>query len=165
MQTRLALVLTLAAVLWAGTILLVPLAAESAPAITATVYAISSRICHQMPDRSFEVSGIQMPVCARCAGLYASGALGALLGWLVVSRIEVRRRQLLLLVAAAPTAITWTLEFVGIMAFSNVARAVAALPLGLVTGWVFVQLLREQPVVKRDTGCEATEVRCKGVTE
>jgi uncharacterized membrane protein len=134
--------LTVAAVVWASTIMLVPLAAESAPAVGATVYAVSSRICHQIPERSFVLSGNQMPVCARCAGLYVTGALGAVLGWLLVSRLDLRRRQLLVLAAAAPTAITWTLEFAGVMAFSNIARALAALPLGLVAGWVFVQMLR-----------------------
>ena len=139
---RLAIALTLAAVLWAGTILLAPIAAEFAPAVSGTVYAVSSRICHQIPERSFRLSGNQMPVCARCAGLYVTGALGALLGWVLVSRLELRRRQLLLVAAAAPTAITWTLEFAGITAFSNSTRAWAALPLGLTAGWVFVQLLR-----------------------
>jgi uncharacterized membrane protein len=140
--TRLGAALTVASVLWAGAIFLVPLAAESAPALSATVFAVSSRICHQMPERSFHISGIQMPVCARCAGLYVTGALGALLGWMAISRLEARRRQLLLFAAAVPTAITWTLEFVGVMAFSNSARALAALPLGLAAGWVFVQMLR-----------------------
>ena len=38
--------------------------------------SVSSRICHQRPERSFAIAGIQMPVCARCSGLYVSGALG-----------------------------------------------------------------------------------------
>lgn len=141
-HTRLATALTAAAVLWAGALILVPYTAESAPAVSTTVYAVSSRICHQIPERSFRLSGHQMPVCARCAGLYVTGALGALLGWVLVSRLEPRRRQLLLVAAAAPTAITWTLEFAGLMTFSNSARAWAALPLGLAAGWVFVQMLR-----------------------
>jgi uncharacterized membrane protein len=138
----LAAALTLAAVLWAATILAVPLLADAAPAFSATVYAGSSRICHQRPDRSFHLAGLPTPVCARCAGLYFAGALGALLGWLVARHVDVGRRQLMLLAAAAPTALTWSLEFSGIWAFSNAARALAALPLGLVGGWLFVQLLR-----------------------
>ena len=142
MGKRLAAVLTGAAAVWAITILAVPLVAESAPAMSAAIYAAASRICHQIPERSFQISGFQMPVCARCAGLYVTGALGAVMGWLVIAPLEVRRRQRLLLAAAAPTAITWTLEYAGITAFSNLARALAALPLGLAAGWVFVQMLR-----------------------
>jgi uncharacterized membrane protein len=151
-ETRLAASLTIAGVLWAVILVATPVAASSAPALSASVYAAASRICHQRPERSFDISGMQMPVCARCAGLYLTGALGALVGWGFSRRVETRRRQLLLLVAAAPTAVTWTLEFFGVMAFSNTARALAALPLGLAAGWVFVQLLRY------DAGLDGLEI-------
>ena len=49
---------------------------------------------------------------------------------------------MLLLIAALPTAITWGLEFAGVMGFSNSARAAAAVPLGVVAGWAFIRLLR-----------------------
>ena len=35
------------------------------------VYQLGSLICHQRPERSFHLAGVQMPVCARCFGLYA----------------------------------------------------------------------------------------------
>ena len=38
--------------------------------------------------------------------------------------------------------ITFGLEIAGVMAISNVARAIAALPLGAVAGWLFVRMLR-----------------------
>jgi uncharacterized membrane protein len=83
-----------------------------------------------------------MPVCARCSGLYLAGAAGALIACLWrVSRSTPHTRRLLL-VAALPTVITFALEFFGVMPFSNTARALAALPLGLAAGWVFVGLLR-----------------------
>ncbi|MBM4358037.1 MAG: DUF2085 domain-containing protein [Deltaproteobacteria bacterium] len=37
-------------------------------------------VCHRRPERSLELFGVIMPVCSRCAGLYAGGALGALVG-------------------------------------------------------------------------------------
>jgi uncharacterized membrane protein len=139
---RFAAALTVIGVLWAMAIVAAPVAADSAPVFSTLVYGGSSLICHQIPERSFHLSGHQMPVCARCAGLYMTAALGALLGWVVTTRIDLRRRQMLLVVAAIPTVVTWTLEYAGIMAFSNLARAFAALPLGLAVGWVFVLLLR-----------------------
>ena len=48
----------------------------------------------------------------------------------------------LLALAALPTAVTFALEFAGMLPFSNTARAVAALPLGACAGWVFVSMLR-----------------------
>ncbi|MFH1788553.1 MAG: DUF2085 domain-containing protein [Candidatus Altiarchaeota archaeon] len=32
--------------------------------------------CHQMPERSFMVSGVPLPVCARCIGIYVGSAAG-----------------------------------------------------------------------------------------
>ena len=93
-----------------------------------------------------------MPVCARCSGLYISGALGSILGWSGRRRKRdgsaTSRRQpvstggAVLAIAAVPTAVTFGLEFVGLMKFSNVARALAAWPLGVVAGWLFVRMLR-----------------------
>ena len=51
-------------------------------AVTATsagTYLVGSLICHQRPGRSFRPWGVQMPVCARCAGLYLGAAVGGLL--------------------------------------------------------------------------------------
>ena len=45
------------------------------------IFAAGGLVCHQRPERSFFVDGHQLPVCARCTGLYLSGALG-ILGWL-----------------------------------------------------------------------------------
>jgi uncharacterized membrane protein len=141
---RAALVLTITASLWVLAIVGSPLAlSRRTLALPATmVYAASSQLCHQRPERSFHLAGFQLPVCARCFGLYASGALGALFAWAGGLRAGNKATRTALAVAALPTAITWGLEAAGIAAFSNVGRAVAALPLGLVAGWVLVQMVR-----------------------
>jgi uncharacterized membrane protein len=143
MHQRLAAALTFAACLWVAILVATPhaLTTGSFAGPAATVYASASRICHQRPERSFHAAGIKLPVCARCFGLYAAGALGALLAW-GSGRIPGPRSRLLLIVSAVPTAATWLLEVVGLAAFSNLSRALAALPLGVVAGWVFVQMLR-----------------------
>ena len=41
-------------------------------------YLVGSLLCHQRPDRSFFLWGSQMPVCARCLGIYAGAALAAI---------------------------------------------------------------------------------------
>ena len=43
------------------------------------VYIAGALICHQRPERSFHVWGVQWPVCARCLGLYAGAAIGAVM--------------------------------------------------------------------------------------
>src|SRR5215475_7414277 len=47
-------------------------------AMSAAVYQIGSLVCHQLPNRSFYFWGSQLPVCARCTGLYVGAALAAL---------------------------------------------------------------------------------------
>lgn len=143
MQQRKALALTIGAVLWTLLLVAAP-AAITRPALavpSATIYALSSRICHQRPERSFHIAGVPMPVCGRCFGLYVSGAFGAALAW-GWRRIPGERSRWLLAVAAVPTASSWSVEAAGLAAFSNLTRATAALPLGIAAGWVFVQMLR-----------------------
>jgi len=86
-----------------------------------------------------------MPVCARCSGLYLSGAAGTLLGWRWRGRrrlMRTTRTRYLVFISAVPTAATFILEMLGIMPFSNASRAAAAAPLGAAAGWLFVRMLR-----------------------
>lgn len=138
-----AICLTVAAAAWVVIVVSSPVALSRATltAPTAVVYAAASRICHQRTERSFAIAGVQMPVCARCFGLYLSAALGAMIAWTGRRRPGVAPRTALAL-AAVPTAATWLLEFAGVSGFSNAIRATAALPLGLTAGWLLVQMLR-----------------------
>ena len=94
------LLITVAPVVW------VPLAA--------VVYAVGSLICHQLADRSFHLHGTQLPVCARCFGLYfgaAIGAVGAITAFGRDTRVTHPSAWIATAVAAAPTAVTLTLMF------------------------------------------------------
>jgi uncharacterized membrane protein len=101
-------------------------------------------ICHQRPERSFIVNGNQMAVCARCAGLYAGAALAVPLALLIASPLASHRARRLVVVAALPTAVTWTLEFAGLAHFSNLARFIGALPLGFVASWLVLGIMTER---------------------
>jgi uncharacterized membrane protein len=128
--------LALAACLWL--LLLVAAAAVllGVP-ITAGTYAFGSLICHQQPDRSFHLGLAQLPVCARCTGLYA----GAVIGSLVFLRLRLPADpRILLIAAAAPTAVTWLVEIGALAALSNTTRAIAALPLGAAVAAVTLRL-------------------------
>jgi uncharacterized membrane protein len=60
-------------------------------------------VCHQLPDHSFTFAGQQLPLCARCSGIYIGfliGLLGmALLGKLSASLLPPRAVTLVLLLA------------------------------------------------------------------
>jgi uncharacterized membrane protein len=141
--------LTAAALLWCIILITAPYALTSdSPRLisaAATVYGASGLICHQRAARSFHLAGVQLPVCGRCASLYFSGALGAMLGWTASKRPRtVSWTRRLLLWAALPTALSVVLEFSGLLDPLNVGRALCALPLGAAAGWIFVQSLRSE---------------------
>jgi uncharacterized membrane protein len=153
LSRSLALGLTGLAILWVVLLLAAPylMSRVDRPPGLAAVYGAAGLICHQHPDRSFAIAGSQMPVCARCTGLYVSGAAGAVAAFLVgVRRVQAGSRgvRVVLALAAAPTAVTVAIEWFGLAFPSNVARAAASVPLGAAAGWIFVQLLRAAPNVR-----------------
>lgn len=135
MSRRLRLVLATLAVLWAAAVALAP---ALPTVVAATLYAAGSLICHQIAERSFHLGAFQLPVCARCFGLYAGGAAGAVASIVAARpwRPAMRHRLGLTIVAAVPTLATWVLEHGLGWPFSNMARAVAALPLAAVMAFV-----------------------------
>lgn len=149
MRVALAGAIVVGALAWSGLILTAPSWRTGRDAARATasaaVYALADRVCHQRPERSFALGGAPMPVCARCSGLYLSGAAGAVfaLGW---SLSAVGRRQddaarwrWVLAACAVPTALSWLAEVTMLAAPTPTVRAICALPLGAVAGWICVR--------------------------
>ncbi len=142
----------LVAGLWAGVLVATPyLMAHPHPRqaglAAAAVYVVSGVVCHQLSDRSFHLWDRQVPVCARCSGLYAGAPLG-IVGVFARRRPSDRRPQTagqvwplrrlrtILIAAAVPTLATAAVEIVGIAESTNLVRAVSALPLGFGVAWV-----------------------------
>ena len=130
----------LAAALWLAAILLAPWVAGLAEQASAGLYLVGSLICHQRPDRSFHLAGAQLPVCARCTGLYLGAALG-LVAWAVAAERRWRpwtRASAVAAIAAsgAPTALTVATAWLGVLDPPNAWRAALAIPLGAAAGCV-----------------------------
>ena len=113
------------------------------------LFPVGAFICHQRPERSFFFHGQQLPVCARCTGLYAGAALAAPIALVAAVAMTRSRARRVLLIAALPTAITWTLEFARLMPFSNGARFIAALPLGFAAAWLVFTVIRTNHTAPR----------------
>jgi uncharacterized membrane protein len=124
------------------------------------VYVIGSVVCHQLPERSFYLWGAQLPVCARCTGIYGGAAFASLLSYALMVRLKADatnipyvagfsrtslrwRRQLarlkpdatnvarsMLLIAALPTIATLIYEWTTGVTPSNTIRALTGFPLG-----------------------------------
>ena len=128
--------LALTALIWLALLIITPLAPSS---IATLMYAAGAVICHQLPERSFHLAGFQLPVCARCLGIYAGAAAAAsihVLGvfvahsarWRLLSPAAARR---VFLVSALPTVVTVALEWAGAWSGTNVVRAIAGVALGV----------------------------------
>ena len=149
-----------ASVVWALLLGLVPFLASrphatpSGTALLVAVYAIGAAICHQLPERSYRLWAAQMPVCARCAGIYAGAAIAAIL--LSVAPGLHRRRnrsperlarqtpglRAVLLVAVFPTLATLAYErATGAMPPHSI-RGAAGAALGATAAWM---VLRSMP--------------------
>ena len=63
---------------WVTALVAAPSAASQSAVSSAVIYAAGSLVCHQRPERSFYRDGAQLPVCARCLGLYVGGLAGVL---------------------------------------------------------------------------------------
>ena len=126
-------------------------------------YLVGSLLCHQRPERSFFLWGSQMPVCARCMGIYAGAALAALalpfVARLKPSRLRsrasfgetgqsadsaeaargggaLRSARMLLIVSIVPAAATLVYEWTTGDMPANWIRALSGLPIGVVVAWI-----------------------------
>ena len=112
------------------------------------LYAAGSLICHQLPERSFHVQGSQLPVCARCIGLYGGGALGSVVGVTLFRHTFAPWRTPLArvhwigtVIAAVPTLATFALEWGLGWPISSTVRAISAIPFGGAVAFVVVNAL------------------------
>ena len=138
-----------AAAIWAALIVVAPFLASRehvstlASTLILSVYGIGSLVCHQLPERSYQLWTAQMPVCARCAGIY----FGALAGGLASAvRAPAARRgvgsantaRLILGLAVLPTLATLIYERLSGVMPSHAIRAAAGAAIGLVVAWLVV---------------------------
>jgi uncharacterized membrane protein len=142
--TPVAAALTIAAAIWVALVVASPVALvrNRLPAMTIPTYHIGSLVCHQRPERSFRVAGMQMPVCARCFGLYTAGAVGLLSGWARRRPLSRSATRNILAFGALPILLTVVLEWIRVIDTSNLARMLTGLPLGLAAGLVVTRSLR-----------------------
>ena len=163
-----------ASLAWAVLLIAAPWLASRAHAsqpeslLILAVYSIGSLVCHQRPERSYQLWAAQMPVCARCAGIYVGAVLGALARAVRTARAVRRDRsgaaqgadhpspavaqgfspathaRVLLALAAAPTLATLVYEWTTGDMPSHAIRAAAGAAIGAAIAWLVVAAAENQ---------------------
>jgi uncharacterized membrane protein len=142
------------ALLWLGIIVGAPLAAAGGFDATASViYHGLGVVCHQMPERAFQLAGHPLAVCARCFGIYAGFALMVLLYPLATRGLRHTRtpRRERFLLALLPTTIDFTLGITGLWANTHLSRALTGAWLG---GWLVFYLVPGILEISRSVGAQ-----------
>jgi uncharacterized membrane protein len=117
-----------AAVLFVGAIIAAPLLEATRDSgdrdLGSLIHLAYSRICHQLPNRSFQIEGHPFAVCSRCTGIYAGYVLGLVAYPFVRSIVRTETpARIWLLVAIAPAAIDFAGGFAGLFDNTLLSRA------------------------------------------
>jgi len=143
-----------ATVTWAGLLVLTPWLASRphaspvASTLILAVYGVGSLVCHQRPERSYQLWTAQMPVCARCAGIYFGAVIGAIAGAWRTGGAGARLWRLgpraILAFAATPTLVTLVYEWTTGDMPAHAIRAAAGVAIGLAAAWLVVAAAENQ---------------------
>jgi len=115
-------------------IVIAPLAAAGGHnGVAFAIYRAFGTLCHQIPERSYFIDGHKLAVCSRCTGIYAGFAFTLLIYPLLRSlRNTATPPRSLLILAALPLAIDFSLTFFGIWENTHTSRLLTGLLLGSV---------------------------------
>lgn len=105
-------------------------------------------LCHQLPERSLAVGGTPFALCHRCFGILIGLVGGVLLLPTLGARLHqwARQARRLLLVAAIPLVIDWSLGALGLWANTPVSRVLTGFLFGFAAGMVLARAIGYHPI-------------------
>ena len=154
------LVVALLALLFIAIVAGAPIAiANGYEAIGNTIYLNFRHLCHQIPERSFFISGHPFAVCARCTGIYAGFAAATLAYPIFKSlRQTTAPARKWLFIAAAPLAIDWAVEFFGLLENTHTSRFLTGALLGATAVFYVIPGLIDLSLRKRGSSKPARQI-------
>ena len=104
-------------------------------------------ICHGRIERSLELFGAPMPICARCTGIYAGLLIGLVAYWLFRSLRE-KTMRMIAFAAVTPLAIDGLTQLTGLRESTNELRIATGLIAGIAFGlWILSAVERRDDAV------------------
>ena len=99
-------------------------------------------MCHGKVERSLELFGVPMPICARCTGIYVGLLTGLLAFWLIPILSE-KVMRMTAFAALLPLAIDGLTQATGLRESTNGLRIATGLVAGLAFGlWILAAVER-----------------------
>jgi len=89
--------------------------------------------CHGIPERCLYVWGVPMPICARCAAIYA-GLILSFAAFLILPRMKESIARIVLYAALVPMAIDGLTQLAGLRLSTNPLRMETGLLAGVAFG-------------------------------
>lgn len=129
-------------------VVLIPVAEQSGQAGASWLRLAFGPACHQLTGRCLDLGAGPLPICARCAGLYAGGFAGLFLTLVSGRRLQPRLRWLA--VAASPSVIDFLLGLLHLPTLANWPRFTIALLPGLVAGLLLADAVCRLASPRRD---------------
>ncbi len=104
-------------------------------------------ICHGRVERSLELFGVPMPICARCTAIYA-GLLGGLAAYWLFRSAREKTMRVVAFVALTPLAIDGLTQLTGFRESTNELRIATGLIAGIAFGmWILSAVERRDDAV------------------
>ena len=93
-------------------------------------------LCHGKPERCLELFHVPMPICARCAAIYA-GMLGGLALFRLIPRLREKTMRVVAFAALVPLAVDGLTQLTGLRESTNELRIATGVIAGLAFGlWI-----------------------------
>lgn len=108
-------------------------------------------MCHRIPARTLYYAGVPMPLCSRCAGIFAGLALGALI---MRPRVDLARWRIVVAVATALMLLDVVTQDLGVHPIWHATRVATGLLFGYAIGAACLVAMRraggeEKPLADR----------------
>lgn len=104
-------------------------------------------ICHGRVERSLQLFGVPMPICARCTAIYVGLLIGLAAYWLV-RFVSEKKMRVIAFVAVTPLAIDGLTQLTGFRESTNELRIVTGLIAGIAFGlWILSAVERRDDAV------------------
>jgi len=89
--------------------------------------------CHGIPDRCISIWGVPMPICARCAAIYAGLAVSLII-FFVLPRMSELAARVTLMIAVTPLAVDGLTQLARLRQSTNALRMATGVTAGIAFG-------------------------------